>query len=228
MIKIEIIYDQDCPNVEKTRRHLEKALKELSLPLNWIEWERSDPLSPKYTKQFGSPTILINKKIVGEQPLLPANRSCRIYHGEKGQMTGAPTIEMIKTALLKEVNIKNRWPIVGVVASAATAIFSLLPIVSCPLCWPAYTALLSAVGISFFSYSPYLYPLLIGLLVLIYFILWRDFLYHRNILPLALAVVGGGLIALGKILLLSEGVTYIGIFVLLISSVYNLYNRRKR
>ena len=35
---------------------------------------------------------------------------------------------------------------------------ALLPKLTCPVCWPAYTALLSSLGISFVDYTPYLLP----------------------------------------------------------------------
>jgi mercuric ion transport protein len=36
---------------------------------------------------------------------------------------------------------------------------SLLPALACPLCWPAYAALLSALGLGFLTSSTYLLPL---------------------------------------------------------------------
>ena len=46
MRKIELIYDNDCPNVEPARRALRDALSTLGLPLDWKEWDRADPQSP--------------------------------------------------------------------------------------------------------------------------------------------------------------------------------------
>ena len=33
---------------------------------------------------------------------------------------------------------------------------ALLPKLTCPACWPAYAAVLSALGVSFVDYTPYL------------------------------------------------------------------------
>ncbi len=45
-----------------------------------------------------------------------------------------------------------------VVASFPAIGAALLPKLTCPLCWPAYAALLSALGFQFFDYTPYLLP----------------------------------------------------------------------
>ncbi len=41
---------------------------------------------------------------------------------------------------------------------------ALLPKLTCPLCLPAYAALLSALGLEFFDYTPYLLPLTLAFL----------------------------------------------------------------
>jgi hypothetical protein len=54
----------------------------------------------------------------------------------------------------------------GVLAIPA-ALASTLPVLGCPLCWPAYAALLSSLGLGFLVYERYLLPLTISLLGLL-------------------------------------------------------------
>ncbi len=78
MLKVELIYDFDCPNVSKIRKMLGKVFLELNLKHHWIEWNRSDQKSPHYVMKYSSPTILINDKdvdvlsseISGMQPVI--------------------------------------------------------------------------------------------------------------------------------------------------------------
>ena len=36
---------------------------------------------------------------------------------------------------------------------------AVLPVLTCPACWPLYAGLLSALGISFVNYTPFLFPI---------------------------------------------------------------------
>ncbi|MBT3786716.1 hypothetical protein HOF92_17200, partial [bacterium] len=68
-MKIELIYDSDCPNVEKARRQLKEALAQSGLEESWKEWDRSARESPEYTRRYGSPTILVEgRDVAGEEP----------------------------------------------------------------------------------------------------------------------------------------------------------------
>ena len=64
MTKLEFIYDTDCPNVNPARESLGNAVAAMGLDLNWIEWDRGDPQSPAYVHGYGSPTVLVNGRIV--------------------------------------------------------------------------------------------------------------------------------------------------------------------
>lgn len=56
----------------------------------------------------------------------------------------------------------NRWH--ATLASFPAIGAALLPKLTCPLCFLAYAALLSAVGIEFMNYTPYLLPLTLAFL----------------------------------------------------------------
>lgn len=97
-MKIELIYFNGCPNIEPARENIRNALTESNLDVQWLEWEQSDKSAPDYTKQYGSPTILVDSKdVAGGPDDCCAPNSCRLY--ENGR---APSVEMITSALKKE------------------------------------------------------------------------------------------------------------------------------
>lgn len=59
-MKVELIFDRDCPHVEATRAQLTRACGETGLAARWKEWERNSPDSPAYARAYGSPTVLVN------------------------------------------------------------------------------------------------------------------------------------------------------------------------
>ena len=105
MPTVELIYDIDCPNVPAAKVHLQEALAQTGLSLQWKEWDREAVDSPAYAKGYGSPTILINgQDVAGLDPSADAN-CCRVYENPNGGMGGVPAVETIVAALLnpKEV-----------------------------------------------------------------------------------------------------------------------------
>ena len=59
-MKVELIYDADCPNVAATRARLIAAFAAAGLAPRWQEWQRGSEGSPEYARRFGSPTILVD------------------------------------------------------------------------------------------------------------------------------------------------------------------------
>lgn len=98
-MKVELIYDHDCPNVELAREHVRSALAQVGHRERWLEWERSDKRSPGYVRKYGSPTILVNERDVAEDPEMSGNACCRVYEHGNGGLSGVPTVEMITSAL---------------------------------------------------------------------------------------------------------------------------------
>jgi mercuric ion transport protein len=109
----------------------------------------------------------------------------------------------------------------GLLAIPAAAA-SFLPVVGCPLCWPAYAALLSSLGLGFLASARYLFPLTIGLLA----VALAGFgvqARRQGFAPLALGGTASGLIILGKFALASIPITYAGVTLLLAASVVSLF-----
>ena len=109
MLKIELIYDRDCPNILQIRALIHDVLAELHLKEELIEWDRSVETSPSYVKKYGSPTILINgKDVASVSSIINGEAACRVYVDEEGKLKGIPMREQIKHALLQELGKKKR------------------------------------------------------------------------------------------------------------------------
>lgn len=98
-MKIELIYFNGCPNIKAARDNIKAACYNLKTEYSIQEWNNNDDNAPDYTKTYGSPTILVNgKDIAGVSGDCCTSGNCRIY----ADMTGVPSVELIKTALEKE------------------------------------------------------------------------------------------------------------------------------
>ena len=98
---VELVYDQDCPNVEAARSQLRRALEELALPLEWQEWDRNVPDAPAYVGLYGSPTILVDGRDVAGEGTEAESNCCRVYVDADGSFRGVPSVESIRAALTK-------------------------------------------------------------------------------------------------------------------------------
>ncbi|MBI1216647.1 MAG: MerC family mercury resistance protein [Alphaproteobacteria bacterium] len=104
-------------------------------------------------------------------------------------------------------------------------VVSVLPILKCPFCWPAYVGLLSAMGIDFAGYSRYLFPATAFLLLAaLLSIGWRAS-QRRGYRPFALAATAAFAILAGKFFLNMPWVFYLGTGMLAIASVWNIWPR---
>ena len=97
--KIELIYDADCPNVERARERLSQAVAEHDHSLDWTEWRSDDPALPDHARGHGSPTILIDERDVAADH--PHASSCRLYDQGDGTLDPSPPVAVILTALRK-------------------------------------------------------------------------------------------------------------------------------
>lgn len=99
-MKVELIFDSDCPNVNEARLQLQLAHKQAGVAPSWIEWNRGDEKSPAYVKKYGSPTILINGQDVAGAIESDGADCCRLYLDDEGKFKGVPSVEVIVKALI--------------------------------------------------------------------------------------------------------------------------------
>jgi hypothetical protein len=224
--RIEFIYERSCPNVADARAQLRLALEQTGLPAHWQEWEQNDPDCPGYARCYGSPSILVDGEDVAGEPASAAP-SCRIYTNSQGRNRGVPDAALIRIALEKRMESSKSSPPVGrmQLASLLPAVgAALLPKLTCPACWPAYAALLSALGVGFIDYTPYLLPLTLVFLVTTLAILaWRP---RRGYAPLALGWFAAAIMLIGKFFFDSDIATYVGVALLIGASVWNAWPRK--
>jgi len=155
-MKIELIYDKNCPNVDATREHLRQACRLAGVKPHWQERDRADKSAPDYVQTLGSPAVLIDGRDVGGLDEGTGN-CCRVYE-HAGQMHGVPPVAMIAARL------GGGQPTGEVASSLATipaAAVAVMPALACPACWPAYASLLGSLGLGFMIESTYLMPITI-------------------------------------------------------------------
>lgn len=101
-LRVDLVYDRDCPNVERARSMIRRALVEVGAAVSWREWDREDAGTPAEFRNYGSPTVLVNGQDVGcdenDEARSDAN-SCRVYVDECGCMCGAPSSQLIVEAI---------------------------------------------------------------------------------------------------------------------------------
>lgn len=97
-VRIELVFDDSCPNVDAARANLSAALRALGIAWAWQEWRRDDHAAPAHARRAGSPAILVNGVDV-EGHENAGDACCRVHVGADGRRTDAPPVETILAAL---------------------------------------------------------------------------------------------------------------------------------
>jgi mercuric ion transport protein len=101
-VRVELVFDATCPNVDEARNAIRAALLALGAPAKWTEWEREAEATPLALRAFGSPSILVNGHDVtddGNEAGRADANSCRVYVDECGCLCGAPSMQQIVKAI---------------------------------------------------------------------------------------------------------------------------------
>ncbi len=98
-MKVELIWDADCPNVEEARTNVRRAFAQAGVDPKWREWRRDDPAAPDYVRRYGSPTVLVDGVDVADQPAGGEANCCRVYARDDGGLSGVPAVEAIAERL---------------------------------------------------------------------------------------------------------------------------------
>jgi hypothetical protein len=106
MPKVELFYDDECPNVELARSNLRQAFALAGLVPSWSEHRIGSPDAPTDVRGYGSPTVLIDSADVAGAAADTAS-CCRVYE-VGGRMTKAPGVELIAEALRKSRALGTR------------------------------------------------------------------------------------------------------------------------
>jgi mercuric ion transport protein len=217
-MKVELIYDAECPNVAATRSVLIDAFTRTGTSARWREWVNGAPHTPPYVSGYGSPTILVDGKDVAGASPRAGSSSCRLYAGQDGTLSRTPVVEAVCSALLAaDKPAKQRGMFRAFVASFPAIGTALLPKLTCPLCWPAYSAALSALGLGFVDYTPYLLPATLAFLAIAVGALAIAARRTRRLMPLVLGLAASGAVSVGKFAVDSAWITNTGIALLVVA-----------
>lgn len=232
-MKVELIYFEGCPNIAKARAALVKAFATISHPITWVEWNQSDNTCPDRYRIYGSPTILIDGQDVDASTYTEQGACCRLYTDDNTQQTlGAPSLNTIVAALKNAgstpTNAKpiSKW--LALLTAIPSVLIAILPKLTCPMCWPAYTAILASLGISFVNYTPYLPMIITSLLVIALVSLSYNARHRHGYKPLALGILGSSSILLGQFVLINSILFYAGSAILIVAAIWNAWPKRKR
>lgn len=227
MPKVELIYDDECPNVEAARQQLRRAFRDVGQPAEWQEWDRNDSSSPSRVRQFGSPTILVDgRDVVGALPCDGAD-CCRVYHSERSGLQGVPPLDVITTALRNgdAQSGGGGWPTWLMIIPAVGV--AMLPKLACPVCWPAYAGLLSSIGLGFLTQAAYLLPLTAAFLVVAVAALAIRAGNRRGYGPFIVGLLAAVTVIVGKFVVEFHPAMYGGIALLIGASIWNTWPKRK-
>jgi mercuric ion transport protein len=225
MSSVELIYDSGCPNVAVARAQLLQAFAEAKLPPRWREWERGASGSPRYVRDYGSPTVLVNGRDVAPETHTQGADRCRIYC-DGGALQRVPPVAAI-TSALRATHASRQSRMSAAFAALPAVGLALLPKLTCPACWPAYAALLSALGLGFVDYTPYLLPLTGVFLAVTLFALSYGAKSHRGYRPLLFGMFASAIVILGKFFFDSDPVVYAGVGLLVIAALWNSWPVRQ-
>jgi mercuric ion transport protein len=102
-----------------------------------------------------------------------------------------------------------------------------LPKVVCPMCSPAYTALLSSVGLPFLATAQYVLPLTLAFMTVAVGSIYFRAESRRGLGPFWIGVLGAASILSGKLWLDSVPSIYFGAALLIGASIWNAVPKRK-
>jgi len=221
--RIELLYFPGCPNVQAAREQLARALALAGLPPRWVEHDVSASDAPAHTRGYGSPTILVDgRDVAGGSPA--EGSACRLYPGS--EVAGVPPTRAILAALVAEP--PRDGALGSRLAAVPAVLLSLLPVVGCPSCWPAYAAVLAALGVPFLMDDDHLLLLTaLALTLALGGLGWRA-RRRRGFGPLAAGIVATVCILVGKFASDLPTVGHAGTALLVGSVLWNGWPRRAR
>lgn len=232
MLRVELIYDPDCPNVERARYALRKALGQVELAPMWREWNLRSPETPAHARGYGSPTILVDGRDVAGFDPHSDGTCCRLYRHGLGQLEGAPSPGQIREALsagkhTAEVGARSSSGWRSSLAAVPGIGVALLPKLACPACWPAYAALLGSLGLGFLLDARYLFAFTAVFLSLAFGALAFRAPTRRGYGPFALGLAAAAAVLVGRFVVDSKAAMYGGLGLLIAASAWNAWPRKK-
>lgn len=223
--KVEILYLDGCPNHSATIETVHRVASELGIDAEILEVEVKTADDAERLRFLGSPSVLIDG--VDIEPNARASRAyafaCRTY----GAGAGAPPGEWIAAALQGEIRGSSTGGHLRGVAGSLPALGALLlPVGTCPACFPGYAGFLSSLGLGFMLYEEYLLPIAATLLVVaLGTLLYRPRERH-GFGPFLLGGAASAIALGGKFGLGSDALLYGGFGLLAVATAWNSWPKR--
>ncbi len=131
------------------------------------------------------------------------------------------------TALTGEQAVRPRTRWQGLLLTAPSVGAALLPKLTCPICLPAYTAALGAVGIGAATYEPLLFWVTLAMVGLAVGSLAYEANKRRRYGPALLGAAAGAGVLLAKFVFSSDPAMYVGAALLFGAALWNVWLNRK-
>ncbi len=103
---------------------------------------------------------------------------------------------------------------------------SLLPKLMCPLCWPAYAGVVSALGLGFLISAKYLLPVTLVFLAITEAALGFRASRRHGYGPFTFGMIASAAILIGKFYFEATQPAYVGVGLLIAASVWNSWPHR--
>ncbi|MFZ3066176.1 MAG: hypothetical protein WA277_12940 [Nitrospirota bacterium] len=139
-MKVALLYFKGCPNISMARKNLNDAFAKAGVAPQCDEIDLNEPNTPKELKGYGSPTILVDGKDVTGRAPGGESLSCRTYYNAKGEITGAPDVEIIVKVILESAKKGQSTQKSKTVLSIAIALFLIIASASIPFAAIFYPA----------------------------------------------------------------------------------------
>ncbi|MFO7603808.1 MAG: hypothetical protein R6X06_08330 [Gammaproteobacteria bacterium] len=244
-MKVELVYEQTCPNIAAAREQLRRAFSAAGLEPRWQEWDVARADAPAYTRGYGSPTILVNGVDITGEAATRDDLCCRVYADTDSPNLGVPPLAQIAAALrqgattpeLIPETIQEPIPAPPGTPPPARRLFALnlsllpgvgtalLPKLTCPACWPAYAGLWSSLGLGFFDYTPYLLPAMLAFIGIALFALGFRARQRRGYGPLLLGSLAAAPLLASTFFTDSDVLMWTALTVLVGASLWNTWPR---
>jgi hypothetical protein len=109
-MRIELLYDRDCPNVARTRENLAAALTQVGLPQDWQELRSDQPHFPDGYRSYGSPAVLVDGRDVAGLEPDTGGSCCRLYQANGPSRERAPSVALLVRAFERATRLRPPSP----------------------------------------------------------------------------------------------------------------------
>jgi len=219
---VEVLYFRGCPNHAETLDRVQEVVSALDIDARIVQIEVKTLADVERLRFLGSPSVRVDG--VDVEPGVRASRAfglaCRTYGRD-----GIPPRALIAAALTGAKLHESMSGVRGALAAAPGLGALLLPVGTCPACWPAYAGFLSSLGLGFLVYERYVVPVALALLLVAVGSLAHRARERRGHGPVLVALLGVVTALVGKFRLSSGPVLYVGFGLLVAATLWNGWPR---